>query len=95
MSQDPIEYFTHTWHTGLDTYERIVPEDVVRSATVVAAAVHHLAMRDGMLPRFSKDQMPAAVPDTETPAVTPAPTTPTAAPTAGQPATGAARPTRP
>jgi hypothetical protein len=95
VSQDPIEYFTHTWHTGLDTYERIVPEDVVRSATVVAAAVHHLAMRDGMLPRFSKDQMPAAVPDTETPAVTPAPTTPTAAPTAGQPATGAARPTRP
>jgi carboxypeptidase Q len=23
LSQDPIEYFSHTWHTNLDTYERI------------------------------------------------------------------------
>ena len=23
--QDPIEYGTHTWHTNLDTYERIIP----------------------------------------------------------------------
>ena len=28
VNQDPIEYFTTTWHTNLDTYERIVPEDV-------------------------------------------------------------------
>jgi carboxypeptidase Q len=57
--QDPIEYGTHTWHTNLDTYERIVEEDMKKSAIVVAAAVYHVAMRDEMLPRFSKDKMPA------------------------------------
>ena len=55
---DPIQYNSYTWHTNLDTYERIVEEDVVKSAIVVAAAVHHLAMRSESLPRFSKDEMP-------------------------------------
>ena len=59
VMQDPIEYFTHTWHTNLDTYERIVEDDVKASAIVVAAAVYELAMRDQMLPRFEKDKMPA------------------------------------
>ena len=58
LSQDPIEYGTYTWHTNLDTYERIVLEDVQKSAIAVAAAVYHLAMRDEMLPRFSKEEMP-------------------------------------
>jgi carboxypeptidase Q len=56
--QDPIQYFSHTWHTSLDTYERIVEDDVKKSAIVIASAVYHLAMRDEMLPRFSADQMP-------------------------------------
>ena len=56
---DPIQYNSHTWHTNLDTYERIVEEDAKNSAIVVAAGVYHLAMRDGMLPRFTKEQMPA------------------------------------
>ena len=57
--QDPIEYFTHTWHTNLDTYERIVEDDVKASAIVIAAAVYELAMRDELLPRFDKSSMPA------------------------------------
>ena len=57
--QDPIEYFTHTWHTNLDTYERIVEDDVKASAIVIAAAVYQLAMRDELLPRFEKSKMPA------------------------------------
>ena len=57
--QDPIEYGTHTWHTNLDTYERIIDEDVKNSAIVIAAAVHQLAMRDELLPRFTKEKMPA------------------------------------
>ena len=60
LSQDPIEYGSYTWHTNLDTYERIVEDDVQKSAIAVAAAVYHLAMRDEMLPRFSKEDMPAA-----------------------------------
>lgn len=57
--QDPIQYQSYTWHTNLDTYERIVEDDVKTSAIVIAAAVYHLAMRDGLLPRFASDQMPA------------------------------------
>jgi hypothetical protein len=60
FAQDPIEYGTYTWHTNLDTYERVIEEDVKKSAVAIAAAVYHLAMRDEMLPRFSKDDMPAA-----------------------------------
>jgi hypothetical protein len=90
MGQDPIEYFTHTWHTNLDTYERIVPEDAIKSATAIAAAVYHLAAREEMLPRFAKDQMPAPVP--ETPDAPPTPATPAPA---TAPAGAAARPSGP
>jgi len=58
-SQDPIEYNSHTWHTNLDTYERIVEDDVKKSAIAVASAVYHIAMREQMLPRFDKATMPA------------------------------------
>jgi len=59
ISQDPIEYNSHTWHTNLDTYERIIEQDAQQSAMVIAAAVYHLAMRDQMLPRLPKERMPA------------------------------------
>lgn len=58
IQQDPIEYNTHTWHTNLDTYERIIEGDAQASAMVIAAAVYELAMRDQMLPRLAKDKMP-------------------------------------
>jgi len=57
---DPIEYSSHTHHTNLDTFERLVEGDARQSAVVVASAVYHLAMRDEPLPRFSKADMPAA-----------------------------------
>jgi hypothetical protein len=62
LGQDPIQYNSHTWHTNLDTYERIVEEDAIKSAIAVAAAVLHVANRDEMLPRFPKDQMPPPPP---------------------------------
>jgi carboxypeptidase Q len=55
---DPIQYQTYTWHTNLDTYERIVEDDVKKAAIVVASTVYHLAMRDELLPRFSANEMP-------------------------------------
>ncbi|WP_321478314.1 M20/M25/M40 family metallo-hydrolase [uncultured Paludibaculum sp.] len=61
LGQDPIEYFGTTWHTNLDTYERIVPEDAMNASIVIAGAVWHLANRDEMLPRFTKEQMPEPV----------------------------------
>jgi hypothetical protein len=71
LGQDPIEYGTHTWHTNLDTYERIVEQDVKMAAIVVAAAVYHLAMREEMLPRFTRERMPA--PPIPRPSPSPAP----------------------
>jgi hypothetical protein len=61
-AQDTIEYNSHTHHTNLDTYERIIPEDVMKDAIVTASLVYHIANRDQMLPRFSKDEMPAPPP---------------------------------
>ena len=49
-----FEYQSYTWHTNLDTYERIVEDDVKKSAIVIAGAVYHLAMRDELLPRFTQ-----------------------------------------
>ena len=37
--QDPIEYNSHTWHTNLDTYERIIEDDVKRAAITGVGAV--------------------------------------------------------
>jgi carboxypeptidase Q len=58
IQQDPIEYNSTTWHTNLDTYERVIESDAQASAMVTAAAVYHLAMRDEMLPRLPADKMP-------------------------------------
>ena len=52
-AQDPIEYQSYTWHTNLDTYERVIEDDVQKAAIVVATTVYALAMRDEPLPRFS------------------------------------------
>jgi hypothetical protein len=72
VNQDPVEYFGTTWHTNLDTYERIVPDDAKNSAIVIAATVYQLAMRDDRLPRFSPTAMPTPVP-TPTPSPSPTP----------------------
>jgi carboxypeptidase Q len=62
LAQDPIEYGTHTWHTNLDTYERILEEDVKKDAVVIATVLYQLSMRDELLPRFRKDAMPSPPP---------------------------------
>jgi hypothetical protein len=80
MGQDPIEYGTHTWHTNLDTYERIVLDDVKKDAVVVAWAAYQLAMRDDLLPRLAKDTMPARPPATADETPLPAVTTPAKTP---------------
>ena len=74
MGQDPIEYGTHTWHTNLDTYERILEDDVKKDAMVIAWSVYQLAMRDDLLPRFAKSEMPPKPADDTTaqPAMPPA-----------------------
>lgn len=60
VGQDPIEYGSHTWHTNLDTYERIVLEDAQKSAMVIASSVFFVANLEERLPLFRKEEMPAA-----------------------------------
>ena len=73
MGQDPIEYQSNTWHTNLDTYERILEDDVKKDAVEVAWCAYQLAMRDDLLPRFARADMPSP-PPTPTPETTPAAT---------------------
>ena len=57
-SQDGIEYGSHTHHTNLDAYERILPEDMKKNAIITASIIYHIAMRDELMPRFTKENMP-------------------------------------
>ena len=59
LVQDPIEYVTHTWHTDLDTYERVLEEDLKQCVIVVSSLAYHLAAREEVLPRFPDNAMPA------------------------------------
>jgi carboxypeptidase Q len=49
--QDPIEYGSRTHHSNVDTYERLVIDDLKQAATVVAWTVYELANRAEMMPR--------------------------------------------
>jgi Iap family predicted aminopeptidase len=49
--QDPIEYGIRTHHSNVDTYERLMIDDLKQAATVVAWTVYEIANRDEMMPR--------------------------------------------
>ncbi|MDO8665313.1 MAG: M20/M25/M40 family metallo-hydrolase, partial [Gemmatimonadales bacterium] len=49
--QDPMDYDTRTHHSNLDTYERLVMDDLKQAATIVAWSVYTIANRDEMMPR--------------------------------------------
>ncbi len=51
--QDPIEYFSRTWHTTQDVVDRVIEEDLKRSAVIMAAFAYNSAMTDEKLPRKS------------------------------------------
>ena len=49
--QDGLDYQTRAWHTNMDVYERILPDDVKQAAIIMAAFVYNAAMADERLPR--------------------------------------------
>ena len=49
--QDPIEYDTKTHHTNLDTFDRLISDDLIKNAQIVASFVYLAANRDALLPR--------------------------------------------
>jgi len=56
--QDPIEYGIRTHHSNVDTYERLLIDDLKQAATVVAWTVYHIANRDEMMPRKAPRPVP-------------------------------------
>ncbi|MCB9892265.1 MAG: M28 family peptidase [Planctomycetes bacterium] len=53
--QDPVGYDTRTHHSNMDNWDHAIAEDLQQAATIVAAFVHHTAMRDEKLPRKAWD----------------------------------------
>jgi carboxypeptidase Q len=49
--QDDVEYFTRTWHSTMDVYERAVEDDLKQASTIMAAFAYNAAMRDELFPR--------------------------------------------
>jgi len=56
--QDNIEYNSVTWHSNLDNYERIIPDDVMKNAVISASVMWGLANRDELLPRYADKDFP-------------------------------------
>jgi carboxypeptidase Q len=49
--QDALDYWTLTHHSNMDTFERLVPEDLMQASVVMAAFVYQAAMADEKFPR--------------------------------------------
>ncbi|GAB1464344.1 M28 family metallopeptidase [Pedobacter sp.] len=49
--QDPMDYNTRTHHTNQDTYDRLIEDDLKKSATIIASFVYHTSERAEKIPR--------------------------------------------
>jgi carboxypeptidase Q len=49
--QDDLEFFTTTFHSNMDVYDRLVPEDLMQASVILASFAYNAAMRDQKLPR--------------------------------------------
>ena len=44
---------SRTYHSNMDVYDRLVPEDLMANSVILATFVYHAAMRDEKLPRIA------------------------------------------
>lgn len=58
--QDPMDYNTRTHHSNMDTYDRLVEDDLKKSATIVASFVYHTSERAEKIPRKEMPKPAAA-----------------------------------
>ncbi|HMQ00966.1 MAG TPA: M28 family peptidase, partial [Cyclobacteriaceae bacterium] len=49
--QDPVEYFTRTWHSSMDMYDKAIADDLKHNAMLMAVFAWHVAMHDTLVPR--------------------------------------------
>ncbi len=53
--QDEIEYDTRTHHTNMDSYDRLMIDDLKQMAVIVASFVYQTAQMDEKMPRKEED----------------------------------------
>lgn len=51
--QDPLDYWTRTHHSNMDTFEHVQPDDLKQSATVLASILYQAANHSSLIPRKS------------------------------------------
>ncbi len=56
--QDQMDYFSHTHHTDLDTYDHVQPKDMMQASVLMAAFLYDAAIRPEPLPRKPLPQGP-------------------------------------
>jgi carboxypeptidase Q len=71
LSSLPWDYFTYTWHTNRDTYDKLAWEDVRRNAVMVAMLVYLADQEPQPLPRARRTEFPVN-PQTNQPGAWPA-----------------------
>ncbi len=49
--QDDLEFFTTTYHTNMDVYDRLVADDLKQTSVIMASWAYFAAMRDELIPR--------------------------------------------
>ena len=49
--QDPLAYGAHTWHTSMDVYDHLSPDDLKQAAAIMAFFAYQTAERDALMPR--------------------------------------------
>jgi carboxypeptidase Q len=59
--QDQMDYFSHTHHTDLDTYDHVQAQDMEQASVLMAAFLYNAAMRPEPLPRKPLPQEPKGV----------------------------------
>ena len=59
--QDPLDYSTVTHHSSMDTYDHMMPADVMQASAVIAAMVYQAANAQEMFPRKPLPEKEAAV----------------------------------
>lgn len=58
--QDEVEYNSRTHHTNMDTYDRLIEDDLKQAASIVASFVYNTAQRTEKIPRKELPKAPAA-----------------------------------
>ncbi|HEY0512394.1 MAG TPA: M20/M25/M40 family metallo-hydrolase [Thermoanaerobaculia bacterium] len=56
--QDQLDYFSHTHHSDLDTYDHVQALDMMQASVIMAAFLYDAAMRPELLPRKPLPQAP-------------------------------------